>query len=280
MKAILLPTDFSKNSINAINYAMELFKNESCKFYLLNVQKASSFISDDLLVVNASTTIYTTIVDAAKKSLSNVIHKIQKKFHNDKHEFESLVDYDNFSDSINQVCEKYNIDLVVMGTKGATGLQKVIFGSNTVRIMQHCPVPLLAIPSGCKFTELDKISFTTSYKCTYKISKLKILKDVIKLHKSELNVLHVVCEDDYSPELDADIDFFRAHFPNVKFDYVDSSINDVFSTVQDYVTKNNINLIAMSNKRYSFFERLFMKHIVENFAFSIDIPFLVIPKES
>ena len=54
MRNILLPTDFSKNSMNAINYALAFLKDQKCKFYILNVQKASSFITDDMMVVNSS----------------------------------------------------------------------------------------------------------------------------------------------------------------------------------------------------------------------------------
>ena len=64
--------------MNAINYAMELFKNESCHFYILNVQKASSFISDDMMAVGSSTTIYKTLIDAAKKSIDNIIDCVLK----------------------------------------------------------------------------------------------------------------------------------------------------------------------------------------------------------
>ena len=70
MKAILLPTDFSKNSMNAIEYAVSLFENETCEFYVLNIQKASAFVSDDFMAVSSSATIYNTIIDTAKKSLS------------------------------------------------------------------------------------------------------------------------------------------------------------------------------------------------------------------
>ena len=66
MKNILLPTDFSKNSINAIGYALEFLKDQKCQFYILNVQKASSFITDDMMVVNSSTTIYKTLINSKK----------------------------------------------------------------------------------------------------------------------------------------------------------------------------------------------------------------------
>ena len=70
MKAILLPTDFSINSMNSIDFAVTLFKDVECDFYLLNVHKVSSFISDDMMKFSSSSTIYNTIIDAAKKSLA------------------------------------------------------------------------------------------------------------------------------------------------------------------------------------------------------------------
>ena len=93
MKSILLPTDFSKNSENAIKYALALFQDVTCDFYLLNVQRASSFITDDMMVMASSATIYQTIVDVSKRSLENLITKIEIKYSNDKHSFHSVVDY-------------------------------------------------------------------------------------------------------------------------------------------------------------------------------------------
>src|SRR5690606_38440206 len=118
MKTILLPTDFSKNSINAIRYAVDMFQNSECHFYLLNVQKASSFISNDM-AMSSSTNIYETLISAAKKSIDNIILEIKTKHFNDKHHFHSIVDYDNLIDSINQISKLHNVDLIVMGTKGA-----------------------------------------------------------------------------------------------------------------------------------------------------------------
>ena len=104
MKSILLPTDFSKNSINAIEYAVNLFKDEPVEFFVLNIQKASTFVSDDLMSMTASTTIYQTLIDTAKKSINNLITTIKAKYPNPKHEFHPVVDYDNFIDGINQMC--------------------------------------------------------------------------------------------------------------------------------------------------------------------------------
>ncbi|MFD0836604.1 universal stress protein [Mariniflexile aquimaris] len=276
MKTILLPTDFSKNSINAINYALELYRNEACKFYVLNVQRASTYISDDLMGVSTSATIYNTIIDAAKKSVTNIISKIKKQYHNEKHEFEAIVDYDNFIDSINQVTAKYDIDMIVMGTKGATGLAKVVFGSNTARVMQRCKTPVLAIPDGYTLSGLKKIAFTTNHITTFNIKQLSVLKEMTALHHSKLHILHIADKFQEAQKQLQNMNFFNIYFEEAEHDYIDVKNKDMFKKVHRYLKDNNVEMFVMISERHSFIERLFTRHALEKFAFSIDVPFLVI----
>ncbi len=275
MKTILLPTDFSINSINAIDYAVELFKDIECRFYLLNVQKASAFISDDMMTVSSSATIYNTIVDAAKKSISNIISKIENKYHNKKHRFVSVVDYDNFIDAINQVSSKYHVDLIVMGTRGASGLGKVIFGSNTVRVIQRCNMPVLAIPDNCKFNGINKIVFATSNSKQFDTNELEALEQIIALGHSELDILHLADQHHLAYNAYDNMEFFNTHFNEAKHEFIDTISHEMFSAVHKYIEDHNIKLLAIMNKKHSFLERLFIRHNVETFAFDIDIPFLV-----
>ncbi len=124
MKSILLPTDFSQNSINAIHYVHEMFKGERCEFYLLNVQKASSYVSDDLMTLQPTTTIYENLIQNSKKAIEKIVTSVQKKYVKDNHIYHSLVDYDNFIEAIKQLVKSKDICLIVMGTKGATGAEK------------------------------------------------------------------------------------------------------------------------------------------------------------
>lgn len=280
MKSILLPTDFSKNSENAINYAMALFKDVDCNFYLLNVQKASSFITDDMMVMSASATIYQTIIDVSKKSLANLITKIETKHKNEKHNFHSVVDYDNFIDSINQLTINKNIDLIIMGTKGASGLEKVIFGSNTVHVMQRCVAPVLVIPDGCLFTNLNTVAFTTNNLTLHNVEELKPLKDILTLHKSKLNVLHFDDIKHTSNQKNKNKLFLKTHFSDVTYENIDSYSKDIYKTLEEYIHANNIKLIAMMREKHSFLERLFNKHPEESLAFGIDKPFLVMESMS
>lgn len=275
MQTILLPTDFSKNSINAIDYAAELFKDVECEFYVLNVQKASSFISDDMMVVSSSATIYKTLIDAAKKSISNIISDIEKKHKNKKHKFHSIVDYDNFIDAISQVSKSYNIDLIVMGTKGASGLEKIIFGSNTVRVIQRCNMPVLAVPDGCKFKGVSKIAFATSNLRLFKTNEFKILKEMMVLNNSKLDILHLADQNHLAYDAYDNMDIFNNNFSGAKHEFIDTTSAEMYNAVNNYIENNNIKMLAIMNKKHSFLERLFNTHTVEKFAFKINTPFLV-----
>jgi nucleotide-binding universal stress UspA family protein len=270
-----MPTDFSKNSMNAICYAIEFLKDQDCQFYILNVQKASSFITDDMMVVNSSTTIYKTLINAAKKSIENIISTINEEFPNDKHLFHSIVDYDNFIDSINQVCEKYDIDLIIMGTKGASGLEKVLFGSNTARVMQRCNAPVLAIPKGCSYVKPKKLVFATTNSKSFEKEELEILNSVLLANKASLQILHLADQNHLAYDAFDNVVFLNNTYYESKHEYIDPPNDKMYAVVHDFIKQNGIDILAMMNKKHSFLERLFKTHEVEQFAFKIDIPLLV-----
>ncbi|GAA4269521.1 universal stress protein [Hyunsoonleella aestuarii] len=277
MKSILLPTDFSKNSVNAIEFAVELFSNQDCDFHILNVQKASSFISDDMMTVSSSATIYRTIVDAAMKSINNIISKVESRYKNERHNFHSLIDYDNFTDAINQVSEKHNIDLIIMGTKGASGLEKALFGSNTVHVIQRCNKPILAIPDGCKFSDLTKIVFATTNLKAFVINELKVLKEFVDVYNAQLSILHIADKNHATYKTFDNSVLYDTYFEEAKHDYIDSISRDMFDEIHDYNIANDTKMLVVKNKKHSFLGRLFSKHGLETLAFKIDIPFLVLP---
>jgi nucleotide-binding universal stress UspA family protein len=279
MKTILLPTDFSNNSLNAIDFAMKMFKDVECVFYVLNIQKASSFVSDDLMTASPSVNLYQAIIDTAKKSLNNLIHSIESKFKNSNHELIPMVDYDNFIDAINQICEIKNIDLIVMGTKGASGLEKIIFGSNTVRVMQRGTVPILAIHGNYRYKKPNRVAFLSNYITNYKSEDVSALLEIIKANHSNVDIVHVLQDATLTSAQKKNIKHIDKLFADTSHKFIDLKGEDIFKEVNDYIKSNDINLMAMVNKKHSFFERFFTTHTVEDFGFKSDIPILVLPKK-
>jgi len=278
MKKILLPTDFSSNSLNAIHYALDMFKGKHCEFYVLNVIKASSFISDDLMAMAPAATLYKSLIDGSKKAIDKIISKVEMK--NENHKFHAIVDYDNFIDAINQTCESKQIDLIIMGTKGVTGLEKILFGSNTIRVIQRCSMPVLAIPSNYKFNGLENIVFTSNYLTIYKLKELLPLLNISRLFNSKIKILHIADKSNLSKYQENNKAFLDSFFSNVEHEFVDLNSEKIIETVSQYNSDNNIMLMAMMSKKHSFFERLFVTHKVESFAFKINNPLLIMHNSS
>ena len=147
MKRILLPTDFSENSQNAITYALALFKNQECQFHILNIQKLSEYMMDDVMASTQGESAYNSIIKDNNVKLKALVKKLRKTYKLQPFTFNTLFDFDDFVPAINQAVESHNIDLIIMGTNGASGGEELLFGTHTVHAIQIAKCPLLAIPS-------------------------------------------------------------------------------------------------------------------------------------
>lgn len=162
-----------------------------------------------------------------------------------------------------------------MGTHGATGAQQVFLGSNTVRVIQRCSTPVLVIPEGCEYNGLDKVAFLSDYLSKVDRASLNSLTNLATKHNTKVEILHMIAEENLSEEQSQNKEALKDLFSNVSHEFVDLKHTNLFSAVQDYANSNEIQLIAMLSKKYSFLERLFTQHNAETFGFKINIPLLV-----
>jgi len=191
MKNILLPTDFSENSLNAINYALEFFKGTSCNFYILNVQKSSDFLSADLVTAAPEASVYEAIASDNKKQLTDLIKTYKLQFLHEDYSLKPVFDYDNLVNAINEILAAHKIDLIIMGTNGATNAREILFGSNTIRVIRNIKCPLLVIPESYKFSQIENVLFSTFRSEDFSSGGIKILKEIIKMYQPEVSVIEL-----------------------------------------------------------------------------------------
>lgn len=275
MKKIILPTDFSDNSINAIHYALEFYQNEACEFYVLNVQKVSSFVTDDLMAMRPSETLFNSLIDAAKQKIERLIIDFENLYENKLHKFTSKVDYDNFIDAINQLIELEHIDLIIMGTKGASNIGKTIFGSNTARVIQRANCPVLAVPNAYKYFPVETIAFTSNYYTEYNSEDLKPLIEIAEQKGSEIHILHVQESGRLTEFQENNRAFLDACFSHMNHAFIALEEGNLFKTITNHIIENDIDMLAMMSRKHSFLERLFVRHTAESFVFDLKVPLLV-----
>lgn len=281
MKRILIPTDFSENAWNAISYAMQLFSNENCEFFLLNTYTPVIPSSRFMAPIIDGVRIEDAIRYNSENGLLKTVERIQSTYHNKKHSFETISSFNLLVDEVKDIIDTYTIDLVITGTKGASGMDEVFMGSNTVRIIKStkkCPV--LAIPQHFDYSKPSEIAFATDFNRFYTISELVPLIELAKSFKATIRIVHVQYEIKALTEMQQfNLNMLRKYFVDVEhYVHTVSELNSVSQTLDVFSKELDIHLLAMLNYQHSYMERMTREPIVKRAAFHTQIPLLVIPE--
>ncbi|WP_242084633.1 universal stress protein [Aestuariivivens sediminis] len=278
MKNILLPTDFSDNSWNAIQYAVQLFQNTACNFFLLNTYTPEIYHLEYVLVEPEQFGMHNQAREDALENLYALKKRISNELPNPKHTIEQIASFNALIPEIKDIITERRIDYVIMGTKGASGAKEILMGSNTVHAFKHLNCPVLAIPSDFSFVKPNDILFPTDYKINYKQHHLKPLFDIIALHQSKVNVIHATYGYDLSELQKKNKRKLDKLFKNTTHLFYHVSNQTVEECISKFQLKEHINLLVMINNKHSFFENLFFKSTINQIGFHLNVPFLVIPE--
>ena len=278
MKNILLPTDFSSNSLNAIQYAINLLKDEVCTFYFLHAYRVQYIANDELLLnsMNQVALIEKKLLESSQNSLDMIIEELAP---NSKHTYETLSDYNFFIDSVIQKNKELDIDLIIMGTKGATGAKEIFMGSNTGDVIMKTDCDVLAVPDKAKYKTPKEIVFPTDFRLLYKENELDILKKIAKQNDSIVRVLYVQNDETLDEEQKVNKNDLERYFDTLDYSFHTLTNTDFESAVNCFTqSRGNVDMIAIIAKHYNIFQRLFFKPKVEDLSFHTKIPLLVLHK--
>ena len=100
----------------------------------------------------------------SENGLTKTVERIKTTFKNPRHSFETISSFNLLADEVKDVVDSYRIDLIVTGTKGASGMDEVFMGSNTVRIIKSTKkCPILAIPQHFDYQTPSEVAFATDF---------------------------------------------------------------------------------------------------------------------
>ncbi len=276
-KKILLPTDFSKNAWNAICYAIELYKNEECDFYLLNVFQASGYTVESMMAPTIGDKIYEEASEISKIGLAKTVERLSFRDDYPRHKFFTISQYNTLLEAVKDVVEKKDIEMIIMGTKGTTNAKDIIYGSNTVLIMEkerNCPV--MAIPDGIIYKEPKEIVFPTSYRTHFKRRELQYLIELAQISNAAIRVLHIAQEDELDDEQINNKKLLEEYFDGLKYSFHTLHNVDVKGGLNSFAESRGSDMITFINKKHSFFGSILSKPMVKSLGHHANIPVLAL----
>jgi nucleotide-binding universal stress UspA family protein len=178
----------------------------------------------------------------------------------------------NFHDAVKAEAKKLRSGLIVMGTRGASGLKKVIVGTNTTAVIERSAIPVLAIPELATHVGFKKIVYATDLKDIN--GELQRLKPYLEIFNSSVHVVHVV---NSGGDVDKAKDIISTAFQ--KFDTKKLKIEvlvskDIDKALDRYVTEQKADLVCLFSHQHGFYDKLFNRSQTKKIAFQSKVPLL------
>ncbi|MCG8319614.1 MAG: universal stress protein [Cytophagales bacterium] len=271
---ILVPTDFSLCSKNALTFAIKMAKKMDAKLILMHAFQVPVSSMDAGAEAYFSESI-TNIKDNIKKEF-DIFKETPEELKEVEHDI--LIKHDLTKNAILSACESTGCKLIVMGTHGARGLDEILIGSNTYSVMKESVIPVLAIPESARMSDIKRIAFAGDYKSIEDKNVLQTLIQLTKAFNAEINIVHID-PDEEAGLSDSEINEakkFEQYFKHVRHTYHFIHTQNIEAGLEDYAQNNDIDLIALIPRKHKFLDNLSQKRISKKLAFHSKVPILAL----
>ncbi|PRY87107.1 universal stress protein [Mongoliibacter ruber] len=264
---ILVPTDFSENANNALDFATEIAKVEKAEITILY----AFFAVYDFAA--QATEIISNIERDAKNQMQEISDRLKKQG--------LTIDYKILQGSVATAVTSFayreEYDLIVMGTQGASGIKKALIGSNTSHVIKDAMTTVLAVPNDADLPSKNKICVG-----------LELLNETEKQFKnlftltSKLGLPYEffhICKElsfDKSIELKGLESYLKETYPHIQASFVISNADNPEEGMRLHLEKNPNSILVTFSKNKTFYEYLFNKSTSVEMAYHTHVPLLVI----
>jgi nucleotide-binding universal stress UspA family protein len=274
MLSILLPTDFSENAMNAVKYALEFFKYQTTEFYFMHAYQNEFYDHEELVSREVFNDVLKDTKKQSEENLKNLLNQVKDIAPNPRFKFHIISAYSTLVEEANFITDKYNIDLIVMGTKGKSNDGHIVFGSQTFQVLKYVQCPVLALPSNYKNTQPKHIVFPTNYLIPYKRRELHLLSQMAKSYRSVIDVLYVSSSSKLSIRQEDNKAFIKDVLCENEVNFIIDDNKKVAEGIKSYIKENPIDIIAMVNTQHSFLEDMLFPSTIDQVSLGLEIPLL------
>jgi nucleotide-binding universal stress UspA family protein len=260
MKTLVVPTDFSSVSVNAVNYAVDMAQAINAGIVLLHVYNIPVSFTDGPVAP-----VSTVSIEEVKRSSEERLEEIKLnlvKITSGNIQIYTESRLGDTVEELEQLCKSVEPLAVVMGSHGTTGLERMIMGSTTLTAIRHLKCPVLVVPSGTTYHGIKRIGLACDFDNVVQTTPVEYIKNIVREFGAELyvlNVQHIKEVDDELAEATMDTAYLDAMLDDVKPTYVQLTGKDVAESIHAFAENNNLDLVMVVPKKHKFIDSLFHK---------------------
>ncbi len=271
MKTILAATDFSAVAGNAVHYAAGLAAFEKAKLIIANVYAIPVPVSSDVPIVSIP---YEELEAQSIAELKALERKINAKFPALQTEIVSKAGF--VTDELLKIQQEKHSELTVMGITGA-GRAAAVFGSNATTMQKISDTPIMVIPAHAAFKVPEKIALACDFKSVIPDQVVNKFKEFVKSFKCKVAVFDVLKASELVSYTKAASEVnLENSLGNMEHSVFFPSGEDPVAETNDFIDRNNIEMLVMIPHNYSYISKLFHRSITKKMALHSHVPLLSI----
>jgi nucleotide-binding universal stress UspA family protein len=273
MKKLLVPTDFSDTSKNAARFAVQMAADiQNAKIILIHVSDKITGGSDGSPLTEDDDDRRIILTQALSQLRDELLAVAQAPIEFVTEKGTSLVE------TLSRYVRHQGIDMVIMGITGATRLEQIFMGSNTLEMAKESACPVLIIPPDAKYRKIKNVVLASDFKEVDITIPVAPLKATLDLFKPALHIVNVDSEHyvELTDEFKAERAKLETMLKNYSPEFYFIRQYDFFDAISQFVEDKNADLIVIVPKDRSFVSGLFKTSHTKKLAYHSHIPIVAI----
>ncbi|WP_373517945.1 universal stress protein [Pricia sp.] len=277
-KKLLLPTDFSKNSWDALVYSIKLYADQECDFYILNAYAKDAYGLNSISRLDPDDAFNKLSENRSKRGLGDIMKRLTFENDNRNHRFHVLSRSELFIDAVKDVVDDMQIDIIVMGAKGAANRHKGRYGKNALAVIEsvrNCPV--LIVPKNVSLNLPEEIVLAMNFHTDFRISEVEYLAEIAKMTGASIQVLSLSDDAPLTPQQENNKIHLQKYFKDVDHSFNVLHNVKMAAALSCFVEISHSNMISYIDRKPSFWEQLgFGKPNLGELGYFKDVPVLAL----
>jgi nucleotide-binding universal stress UspA family protein len=272
MIRLLVPTDFSETSRNALAYALDMAQ-------YIPLSTVTVFNSFDKIAAGSDGTPLFNDPETRKNlsliALENLSNSILS---NRNIDVKLIAEEGSLVNSLEKIVENGHVDMIVMGINGATRMEQIMIGSSTLSVINQLNCPVLVVPPGARYNRIRTVVYASDMKNVAETTPVKTLRRILELFIPKLYVANVDTEHyvEISEEYKKEKAVMNELLEGFEPDYAFIRLYDFAEAIHQFAIDRNADLIITAPRKHGFLEKIFTTSHTEKLAYHTHIPLLAI----